>query len=106
MSSRLTKPPRAFHHGNLAAAVLRVTVDIVATEGVDAVTLRKVAQRTGVTPMAAYNHFANKEQLLEAVALEGFEALRRAMLPIVEGGGTALDRWESVGVGYVRFAVE
>src|SRR6516164_4378477 len=37
-------------------------------EGLDTLTIRKLAQHLGVTPMALYWHFRNKEDLLEGVA--------------------------------------
>jgi TetR/AcrR family tetracycline transcriptional repressor len=49
-----------------AAAVDRA-IAIADAEGLDAVTVRKVADEFGVTPMALYWHFANKEALLAAV---------------------------------------
>jgi AcrR family transcriptional regulator len=37
-------------------------------DGLDAVTMRRVGQELGVTPMALYRHFRDKEQILDAVA--------------------------------------
>ena len=37
-------------------------------DGLDALTVRKLAQHLGVTPMALYWHFRSKEELLEGVA--------------------------------------
>ena len=37
-------------------------------DGLDALTIRKLAQHLGVTPMALYWHFRSKEELLEGVA--------------------------------------
>lgn len=37
-------------------------------DGLDALTIRKLAQHLGVTPMALYWHFRSKEDLLEGVA--------------------------------------
>lgn len=49
------------------AAVVDRALAIVDAEGLDALTVRKVADAFGVTPMALYWHFANKEALLAAV---------------------------------------
>ena len=49
------------------AAVVDRAIAIVDAEGLDALTVRKVAEAFGVTPMALYWHFANKDALLEAV---------------------------------------
>src|ERR1700751_6372289 len=38
------------------------------TDGLDALTIRKLAQDLGVTPMALYWHFRSKDDLLEGMA--------------------------------------
>lgn len=49
------------------AVVVERAIRIVDTDGLDALTVRRVADEFGVTPMALYWHFANKEALLAAV---------------------------------------
>jgi len=49
------------------ALVVERAIAIVDSDGLDALTVRKVADEFGVTPMALYWHFANKEALLAAV---------------------------------------
>ncbi len=53
--------------------------------GADAVTMRRVAKAVGITPMALYRHFADREGLLNALADAGFEELAarvaRAAMP-------------------------
>jgi AcrR family transcriptional regulator len=44
-------------------------------EGAEAVTMRQVAKAVGITPMALYRHFADREGLLRALADAGFEDL-------------------------------
>lgn len=46
-------------------------------EGVDAFSLRSVSAAAGITPMAVYRHFPNKEELLRAVGREAFAAWQR-----------------------------
>lgn len=48
-------------------AVVASALRIVDEQGLDALTVRKVAEEFGVTPMALYWHFSNKEALLDAV---------------------------------------
>ena len=43
--------------------------------GTDAVTMRRVAKTVGITPMALYRHFADRDGLLNALADHGFEEL-------------------------------
>jgi AcrR family transcriptional regulator len=48
---------------------------LVHREGVDAMTMRRVAKSVGITPMALYRHFADRGGLLNALADAGFEEL-------------------------------
>lgn len=80
------------------AAVVDRALAIIDAEGLDALTVRKVADAFDVTPMALYWHFSNKEALLEAVgdavvaglrlpdqALGLEDYLREAMTSLVAG---------------------
>jgi TetR/AcrR family transcriptional regulator, tetracycline repressor protein len=49
-------------------AVVDRALKLADTEGLDALTIRKLAQDLGVTPMALYWHFRSKDDLLEGVA--------------------------------------
>jgi AcrR family transcriptional regulator len=44
-------------------------------EGAEAVTMRKVAQAVGITPMAIYRHYPDRQALLNALANTGFQEL-------------------------------
>jgi AcrR family transcriptional regulator len=48
---------------------------LVQRDGADAVTMRRVAKSVGITPMALYRHFADRDGLLTALADSGFEEL-------------------------------
>jgi AcrR family transcriptional regulator len=47
--------------------VLRAAVDLADESGIESVTMRSLAQRLGVEPMALYNHVANKEEMLDGM---------------------------------------
>ncbi|MFD2416341.1 TetR/AcrR family transcriptional regulator [Amycolatopsis pigmentata] len=59
--------------GRVASAALKILLD----EGASAVTMRRVAADAGVTTMATYRHYPNRETLLRAVAEEAFAELGR-----------------------------
>jgi AcrR family transcriptional regulator len=105
--TRRSAPRRAkrYHHGDLPRALLDAALHIVASEGTEALTLRAVARRAGVSQAAPYRHFANKEALLGAVAEEGFRSLVSAMRQaIAASGDNPLARLRAVGLSYVEFA--
>jgi AcrR family transcriptional regulator len=61
--------------------ILRAAVALADEGGVDSISMRKVAQRLGVVPMALYRHVANKEELLDAMV----EAVMAEIEPPVAG---------------------
>jgi len=100
-----TKTPSPYHHGNLHEALLEAAVALIGEVGPQAFTLREVARRAGVSHNAPYRHFAGKDDLLAAVAAEGFERLAAAMRKAMAPAKTARDRLELCGCGYVEFAL-
>jgi AcrR family transcriptional regulator len=60
---------------NTHEKIAAVTLAILEKEGADAVSLRRVAKAVGITPMAVYHHFENREALLTFVTDREFEKL-------------------------------
>ena len=103
-------PERPYHHGNLKPALLKAAVALIAEVGPAAFTLREVARRAGISHNAPYRHFREKDELLAAVAAEGFERLADALSKPEKGGrasgpNPALRRFQASGKAYVRFAL-
>jgi len=70
------KPRRAtYRHGNLKAAALKAASRLVATAGHEHLSLREVADAVGVAHRSLYNHFADREALLDAVATDAYTRL-------------------------------
>lgn len=101
----------AYHHGDLRNALVEEAVRVIEREGSAAFSLREVARRVGVSPNAAYRHFADKNALLVAVAAHGRSVLARTMRERIEavtvrGAKTrASDRLRASGHAYVGFAL-
>jgi len=68
-------PDQKYHHGNLKNALIQAGVEILSQEGVGGLSLRKVAQRAGVSHNAPYSHFSDKQSLIAAISTEGFKQL-------------------------------
>lgn len=58
-----------------AEKILRVAHKLFDREGADAVTMRRLAEMVGVTPMAIYRHFANRETLLKRISDDSFQSV-------------------------------
>jgi AcrR family transcriptional regulator len=78
---------------------------LIGEVGPRAFTLREVARRAGVSHNAPYRHFASRDDLLLAVAVEGFERLRAGMRRWMERGHSAREQLVLCGCGYVEFAL-
>ena len=74
--------------------------------GTEALTLRKLAQRLGVSHMAPYRHFSDKDALLAAIAATGFRQLKSRL---ERAGSAAAPNGSSLlreGTAYVKFALD
>ncbi len=71
----MTIAARPYHHGNLRAALLARAEEVVREHGVAALSLRELARDVGVSHGAPRRHFADKQALLDALAVDGFTRL-------------------------------
>jgi AcrR family transcriptional regulator len=101
---RPPKRPASYHHGDLKAALVAHAVAMLGADGLDSLTLRGVARAAGVSEAAPYRHFANRRELVAAVAEDGFRRLHAAMLENM-GGKAGREGFKGVGVAYVDFAL-
>ena len=94
-----------YHHENLRETLLSAAISLIGEVGPAAFTLREVARRAGVSHNAPYRHFRNRDDLVAAVASEGFRELARAMHAATEKQNNALARLKHAGLAYVGFAL-
>jgi AcrR family transcriptional regulator len=99
-----------YHHGDLCAALIDAGLDLTRSGGPEALTIREATRRVGVSPNAAYRHFADREALLKAVAaaIQDRVAARMRGAPRRHGSPAlqARDRLRAVGLGYIKFALD
>lgn len=74
--ARGTKPVLQSPPAALRERIADAARDILEREGPDAVSMRRVAQCVGVTPMAIYHHYANREALLQALVYREMDRLQ------------------------------
>jgi AcrR family transcriptional regulator len=97
------KPRDRYHHGDLRRALLDEALRTIKQDGVDALTLRTIGVRLGVSRTALYRHFTDKRALLSSVATEGFRLLTERLLNAWKAGG--IRGFNAMGVAYIRFAM-
>jgi AcrR family transcriptional regulator len=101
-------PKTRYHHGDLRAAMLRATEQIVTEMGSDAVSVREVARRAGVSSGAPFHHFPTRLALMTAVAEEATNRLRQR----IEGAiadipdTKAPRRLRAIARAYLRWVVD
>jgi AcrR family transcriptional regulator len=104
-----TKAPakkRAYHHGDLRAALIAAAIAELSEHGVEGFTLRSCARRAGVSHAAPAHHFGDATGLLTAVATEAYRKLAASVSREVDGTVSgSIDHLVAVALGYVRFAV-
>jgi AcrR family transcriptional regulator len=109
--SSTAQPRDTYRHGDLRQALLDAGVELARRGGPDAVVLRESTRRAGVSPNAAYRHFADRHALLAAVSASAQGMVADSMLAEAatvaatdDAAADARRRLRAVGVGYLGFA--
>jgi AcrR family transcriptional regulator len=90
---------------DLRRKILDASIELVAEQGVRAVSFREVARRAGVSHQTPYHHFGDHLGILHAIAREGFAGLDQAMRDAAaRAGADAVARLQAAGIAYVGFA--
>ncbi|WP_462418891.1 TetR/AcrR family transcriptional regulator [Kytococcus sp. Marseille-QA3725] len=96
-----------YHHGDLRAALVDAAEAAIREQGPEAISMRGLARAAGVTPSAAYRHFASRDELVQQVTFRAQAAsaacmdARRAELPEGAAGAAHLT---AVGLAYIDYA--
>ena len=73
------KPPDTYHHGDLRDALVQAALQDAEQGGPEAISLKALAKKLGVSQPAPYRHFADREALLEAVTAAAFRQFNAVM---------------------------
>jgi len=94
-----------YHHGNLRAALIEATEQLIEESGPESVTVREAARRAGVSSGAPFRHFPNRTALMTAVAEQGMTRLlaevERALTRTA--GADPVTRCAAFGEAYFRW---
>lgn len=103
---------KSFRHGDLRNALLTAGLEMAQAGGPDAVVLREATRQAGVSPNAAYRHFASQAELLDAVrsaclsrVAAAIEDEMKKCRPGRDPRAFARKSLRAVGIGYLGFAM-
>lgn len=101
-------PAKNYHHGSLRESLLSVAAQMIEENGLDSVSMRKLATEADVSRTAMYHYFDSKRALLCALAQAGFERQRTQLAEVLDLHQNKSNR--ELVTGYVRayidFAIE
>lgn len=99
-------PTATYHREHLRETLLELAERTVRRSGVEALSLRELAREAKVSHAAPARHFRDRRALLDALALDGFQRLNRAMADAAATSGPFDTRFRAIATAYVSFAVE
>ncbi len=96
-----------YHHGDLRAAVLKRAAEVIEAEGIEAMSLRRIARDLGVSHGAPNRHFKTKADLLAALATDAWLKMQAATIEAAETCGSPDPRIQlhAMGCAYMRWAL-
>ena len=101
MADRREKP---YHHGDLRSALIDGAVTLIAERGERRFSLAELSRSLGVSAAAPYRHFADRDELLAAVALRALQAFAEALAAESSRSDPPEERLAAMAAAYVRFA--
>lgn len=106
--SNTSKASSRYHHGDLRQGLLNAAAEMIHADGVDAVSMRKLADKVGVSRTALYHHFDGKQDLLCALAEDGFVRQRKLLHEVMLQAAEQEPRQmlEAYVKTYIDFAVK
>jgi AcrR family transcriptional regulator len=95
----------SYHHGDLREQLLKAATKMIKENGVSQLSLRKLASQVGVSRTAPYHHFKDKNELLCAIAEQGFKDRNQTMENLASKTVTDSSvQLKEYMIEYVRFA--
>lgn len=93
------------HDEATAAALLEAAEKIAETEGLQALTVRRVAEKTGTTTRAVYTSLGSKQALLSGLGVRAFDMLAAIVESLPPASDPAADLVAAATLGFRPFAL-
>ena len=102
----MSKPKKSYHRPNLEESLIAKAAEIIASRGVEALSLRELGRCAEVSRTAPYHYFPDKAALLFKVGELGFRRLGERIVREIGDTPLSLRQLRSGLRGYVLFALE
>jgi len=102
-ATRPSAPPgerRRYPAAERRQQILATAIDLFVSEGIDAVSLRRIAAKLAITPAAIYSHFDNKDAILHGLVADFFASLMTSMAELGPGG-SAREQFKKLSRAYI-----
>ncbi len=98
------RPKKPYHHGDLRSALIDGAAELIAERGERRFSLAQLSRTLGVSAAAPYRHFADRDELLAAVALRALHAFAEALGSESSETDPPAEKLTAMAAAYLRFA--
>ncbi|HEX4095038.1 MAG TPA: TetR/AcrR family transcriptional regulator [Trebonia sp.] len=95
-----------YHHGDLRSALVDAAIGVIDERGVRDFSMAEASRRLGVTTAAPYRHFADRDELLAAVATRALTVFEAMLSGAADATDTPAGGLAAMAGAYVRFAAQ
>jgi len=95
-----------YHHGDLTKSLLEAAAAIIKEQGVESLSMRKLADKVGVSRTAPYHHFKDKNALLCALAERGFNQQEKMLAALKKQDHPTEQLFKEYVCAYMDYALE
>ncbi len=98
---RPVRPPEEVEE--LKQKILDVALDLIVSEGFDALTMRRLGKCLGMTAPNLYNYYRGKDEIYITLMIQGFNKLRKHLIEVAEAETDPVARGKAIMRGYIDF---
>ncbi|PJE01799.1 MAG: TetR family transcriptional regulator [Leptospira sp.] len=103
---RSIKPPRRSRGSLTRSEILIASMEILQEEGVEALSMRRIAKKLGCSVASPYTHFQNQEEIIRELILEGEKKLTSDLKTAEKTTEKVYTKLNAIAHAYWDFAIE